>query len=71
MDYLNKIPIDISAPLPVVFSVVKKKELKNFHSSVNEVKILCQKVHVEGLTSNLIVLSENKETTDYLIDKSV
>ncbi len=63
--------MDVSAPQPVVFSVLRKREVKNQHANNPDFKYFCRKIKAEGLTESLVVLAENEETVDYLLDSSV
>ena len=50
---------------------MKKREVKNLHSSNQDFKYFCKKITMESLTQNLVVLGENDDTKNFLLDDGV
>jgi hypothetical protein len=66
-----EIPVELAAPLPVVFAVVRAKEAKTVYGNNSDLKALCKKIAFPDLEGQYIAFGENTEAAEYLLTAPV
>jgi len=66
-----EIPIELAAPLPVVFAIVRGKEAKTVYANNSDLKALCKKISFTDLEGHYTAFGENTEAAEFLLTPPV